>query len=79
MENRAKHLVFLGCGLLCAAALALGVASAPSAAEGPQDSQPAQAVGASAASAPNFPVASGARLAGDDEQTRFILDLDRKI
>ncbi len=29
--------------------------------------------------APAFPVASEARLAGDDKQTRFILDLDRKI
>ena len=74
MENRAKHLVFLGCGLLCAAALVVAVASAPSAAEGPQ-------AGASApdASTANFPVASGARLAGDGKQTRFILDLDRKI
>lgn len=79
MENRAKHLVFLGCGLLCAAALALGVASGPSAAEAPADSQSSPAPNASAASAPNFPVASGARLAGDDKQTRFILDLDRKI
>lgn len=80
MENRAKHFVFLGCGLLCAAALTLGVASAPSAAEGPPDGQPATAASASAAaSAPNFPVASGTRLAGDDKQTRFILDLDRKI
>jgi len=29
--------------------------------------------------APNFPVASDARLAGDGKQTRFILDLDRPI
>lgn len=29
--------------------------------------------------APAFPVASGVRVAGDDKQTRFILDLDRKI
>ncbi|MCP1852321.1 N-acetylmuramoyl-L-alanine amidase [Bradyrhizobium sp. USDA 4541] len=50
------------------------VAGAPSAAEGPQNSPPAPA-----ASSPNFPVASGARLAGDAKQTRFILDLDRKI
>ncbi|MGY2845959.1 N-acetylmuramoyl-L-alanine amidase [Bradyrhizobium sp. USDA 4518] len=50
------------------------IAGAPSAAEGPQNSPPAPA-----ASSPNFPVASGARLAGDAKQTRFILDLDRKI
>ncbi|MGY4570120.1 MULTISPECIES: N-acetylmuramoyl-L-alanine amidase [Bradyrhizobium] len=74
MANRAKHLVFLGCGLLCAATWVFAIAGAPSAAEGPQNGQPA-----SAASAPNFPVASGARLAGDAKQTRFILDLDRKI
>lgn len=29
--------------------------------------------------AEDFPVASGVRVAGDDKQTRFILDLDRKI
>jgi N-acetylmuramoyl-L-alanine amidase len=29
--------------------------------------------------ATTFPVASGVRIAGDDKQTRFILDLDRKI
>ncbi|WFU29579.1 N-acetylmuramoyl-L-alanine amidase [Bradyrhizobium brasilense] len=74
MANRAKHLVFLGCGLLCAAASVFAIAGAPSAAEGPQNGPPAPA-----ASAPNFPVASGARLAGDAKQTRFILDLDRKI
>lgn len=74
MANRAKHLVFLGCGLLCAATSVFAVAGAPSAAEGPPSGQTAPA-----ASAPNFPVASGARLAGDDKQTRFILDLDRKI
>ena len=55
------------------------MASGPSAAEAPADSQSSPAPNASAASAPNFPVASGARLAGDDKQTRFILDLDRKI
>ncbi|WP_076860111.1 N-acetylmuramoyl-L-alanine amidase [Bradyrhizobium mercantei] len=79
MENRAKHLVFLGCGLLCAAASVFAVAGAPSAAEGPQAGPSAPAASAPATSAPNFPVASGARLAGDDKQTRFILDLDRKI
>ena len=29
--------------------------------------------------APAFPVASGVRVAGDNKQTRFILDIDRKI
>jgi N-acetylmuramoyl-L-alanine amidase len=31
------------------------------------------------AAAPAFPVASGARLAGDSKQTRFVLDLDKTI
>jgi N-acetylmuramoyl-L-alanine amidase len=31
------------------------------------------------AAAPTFPVASGARLAGDSKQTRFVLDLDKTI
>ncbi|WP_166294892.1 N-acetylmuramoyl-L-alanine amidase [Bradyrhizobium sp. 2S1] len=79
MASRANHLVFLGCGLLCTAALVFAVASAPSAAEGPQGGASTPAASAPAANAPNFPVASGARLAGDDKQTRFILDLDRKI
>lgn len=73
MANRANHRVLLGCGLLCAAALVFAEAGAPSAAEEPQGGQPA------AAAAANFPVASEARLAGDGKQTRFILDLDRRI
>jgi N-acetylmuramoyl-L-alanine amidase len=31
------------------------------------------------AAAPNFPIASNARLAGDAKQTRFVLDLDKTI
>lgn len=74
MANRANHRVLLGCGLLCAATLVFAEAGAPSAAEEPQGGQPA-----AAAAAANFPVASEARLAGDGKQTRFILDLDRRI
>lgn len=74
MANRAIHLVLLGSGLLCAAAFAFAVISTPSAAEAPQTAQPAPGTAIS-----EFPVASGARLAGDGKQTRFILDLDRKI
>ena len=29
--------------------------------------------------AASFPLASDVRIAGDDKQTRFVLDLDRKI
>jgi N-acetylmuramoyl-L-alanine amidase len=57
--------------LLCAAAcwwLPFGKAAAV-------ENQPPQPGAVAAA----FPVASGARLAGDDHQTRFILDLDRPI
>ncbi|MFB9262559.1 N-acetylmuramoyl-L-alanine amidase [Bradyrhizobium erythrophlei] len=71
MAIRANHLVLLGCGLLCAAVLVC--AGASGAAEGQRASQSAPAAG------PSFPVASDARLAGDAKQTRFILDLDRKI
>ena len=39
----------------------------------------AQAESAAVEAASPFPVASDVRLAGDDKQTRFILDLDRKI
>ncbi|WGS17563.1 MULTISPECIES: N-acetylmuramoyl-L-alanine amidase [unclassified Bradyrhizobium] len=74
MENRANHRILLGCGLLCAAALVFAEMSGPSAAESPQKDQAAPISATS-----KFPVASGARLAGDDKQTRFILDLDRKI
>ena len=74
MTNRANHRVLLGCGLLCAAALAFAEASAPSAAEGPPNGQAAPPTANA-----DFPVASEARLAGDGKQTRFILDLDRKI
>jgi len=55
---------------LCAAALLCSIAGAVSAAE---DSAPAPVT------APNFPIASDVRLAGDVKQTRFVLDLDKSI
>lgn len=70
MTSRANHRVLLGCGLLCAAALACANISLVSAAEG--QSQPAVATS-------GFPTAYDARLAGDAKQTRFILDLDKAI
>jgi N-acetylmuramoyl-L-alanine amidase len=55
----------------------------PRAAEQPKtlEAGPVKAapVVAAPAVSPSFPVASDARLAGDGKQTRFILDLDRKI
>ena len=53
----------VGCGLLCAAALASGL-SPLRAEERPQT---------------DFPVATDARLAGDATLTRFVLDIDRTI
>lgn len=75
MANRANHRVLLGCGLLCAAALACAEFVGPSAAEGPG----AAAVTFASPTGEGFPTASEARLAGDARQTRFILDLDRTI
>jgi N-acetylmuramoyl-L-alanine amidase len=75
LASRANQHVLLGCGLLCAAALLCAPAFAPNAAEAPAPN-PATA-GAAAAS--NYPIASGARLAGDGKQTRFVLDLDKTI
>lgn len=69
MASRAIHRVLFMAALLCAAAL-LCRGTALSAAE----NQPV-----SAANASNFPVASDARLAGDDKQTRFVLDLDKAV
>ena len=81
MAFRANHHVLLTGGLLCAAALVCFEMSGPSAAEQPQASAPAPAATSSvpAAAVASFPVASDARLAGDGKQTRFILDLDRKV
>ena len=70
MADRANRRVLLGCGLLCAAALLCAEPTGPSAAEGPPPSPVAAA---------DLPVASDARLAGDAQQTRFILDLDKTI
>jgi N-acetylmuramoyl-L-alanine amidase len=70
LASRANHLVLLGCVFLCAAASLCPESTAVGAAED-QSTSPAPA--------PNFPVASEARLAGDAKQTRFVLDLDKPI
>lgn len=70
MAGRANHLVLLGFALLCAAACLWLLPGQVVAVES-QWSKPA--------GSGRFPVASGARLAGDDKQTRFILDLDQQI
>jgi N-acetylmuramoyl-L-alanine amidase len=60
----------LGCALVCAAALPCSVPAASGAAEGEAANLVAVA---------SFPIASDARLAGDAKQTRFVLDLDKKV
>jgi N-acetylmuramoyl-L-alanine amidase len=70
VASRANHRILLGCVLVCAAALLCFELTVPGAAEGDSSNQ---------AVASSFPVASDARLAGDGKQTRFILDLDKKI
>jgi N-acetylmuramoyl-L-alanine amidase len=67
----------LGCVLLCGAALGCAELSLVSAAE--EQAPPSQAQPQSPATAPGFPVASDARLAGDATLTRFVLDLDKTI
>jgi N-acetylmuramoyl-L-alanine amidase len=68
LASRANHLVLLTGGLLCAAAFLCSVSAIVGAAES-----------RSAIAASDIPVASDVRLAGDGKQTRFILDLDKKI
>ena len=70
MAGRANHLLLLAFLLLCAAAYLWLLPDQVAAVEG-QSSKPA--------ASSRLPVASGARLAGDGKQTRFILDLDQPI
>jgi N-acetylmuramoyl-L-alanine amidase len=76
LASRANHRVLLGFALLCAAALLCANVTTVSASEGPSSSVPAAP---SPAAAPSFPIAIDARLAGDDKQTRFVLDLDKSV
>jgi N-acetylmuramoyl-L-alanine amidase len=69
LASRAKHVVVVGCALVCAAALLWSDATVVGAVEG-QSTSPI---------ASNFPIATDARLAGDARQTRFVLDLDKTI
>lgn len=70
MASRTNHIVLLGIACLCAAALTSSGAI-PVAAAASDSARPVVAG--------TFPVASDVRLAGDAKQTRFILDLDKKI
>jgi N-acetylmuramoyl-L-alanine amidase len=68
VAGRANHLVLLGAAFACTAAICC---------------LPPPAMAASEAVPPksgaDFPIASDVRLAGDDQRTRFILDLDRNV
>jgi N-acetylmuramoyl-L-alanine amidase len=70
LASCANHRVLLGSVLLCAAALLCSGAANVGAAEGPSSGSIASS---------SFPVASDARLAGDNKHTRFVLDLDKSI
>ena len=70
MASRTNHIVLLGAAWLFAAAWLVSGAAPAAAAE--SESVRAKVVD-------DFPIASDVRLAGDAKQTRFILDLDKKI
>jgi N-acetylmuramoyl-L-alanine amidase len=72
LASSANHRVLLGFALLCAAALACSATSLVATAKAQSP-----ATLAIAASVPA--IATDARLAGDAKQTRFVLDLDKKI
>jgi N-acetylmuramoyl-L-alanine amidase len=74
VAGRANRRFWLGWALLCAAASLCLNTSGVRAGQGVASSP-----GSSHSLAPNFPVASDVRLAGDGKQTRFVLDLDQKI
>src|SRR6476646_6010367 len=73
MDSVAAHAnrrVLLGCALMCAAALSCSDATVVRSAQIQPPSPTANA---------DFPVASDVRLAGDDQKTRVVLDLDKTI
>ena len=71
MAIRSLHLVLAGLGFVAVGAFLCSPLARSEAADGP--------VVPVAAPAAAYPVASEARLAGDDKQTRFVLELDRKV
>ena len=70
LASRANRHVLLKCTLLCVSAWLCSGTTTAVAAEGQSTSR---------LGSPSFPVASDARLGGDDKKTRFILDLDTTI
>jgi N-acetylmuramoyl-L-alanine amidase len=70
LASRVNQRVLLGCALVCAAALPC---LTPTAVRAAGEASPVPVA------ASIFPIASGARLAGDAKQTRFVLDLDKSV
>src|SRR6185295_13761173 len=70
VAGRANPLVLLGAAVVCTAAICCLPLVTMAASEG--EAAPARM-------APDFPVASDVRLAGDDKRTRFVLDLDKNV
>lgn len=70
MAGRANPLVLLAAAVLCTAAICCVPPVTMAASDG-EAAPPGMA--------PDFPVASDVRLAGDDKRTRFILDLDKNV
>jgi N-acetylmuramoyl-L-alanine amidase len=80
LASRANHLVLLRWALVCAAALSCaGPILVSAAAEQPSIPAPVAPTTAATVASSDFPIASDVRLAGDDKQTRFVLDLDKAI
>jgi N-acetylmuramoyl-L-alanine amidase len=73
LASRANKIASVGAALVCAAAMLClqPVASRAAGAAGNDSARPEVARA--------FPIASGARLAGDEKRTRFVLDLDQSI
>src|SRR5438309_458931 len=70
VAGRANPFVLLAASVACTAAIHALWPVAVGAAEG-EIARPESATG--------FPIASDARLAGDDTRTRFVLDLDKNL
>jgi N-acetylmuramoyl-L-alanine amidase len=80
LASRANHLVLLRWALVCAAALSCaGPILVSAAAEQPSIPAPVAPTTAATVASSDFPIASDVRLASDDKQTRFVLDLDKAI
>jgi N-acetylmuramoyl-L-alanine amidase len=76
---RSLHLALTGLGFVAVGLLLCSPMASSQAADSADSKASDSAVIPISAPAAAFPVVSEARLAGDDKQTRFVLELDRKI